>query len=118
MDQALRQGDVSLIANRGYCYTESFVFHVFKLCVRLISQNLLNSIAQSGCTEGDIRLVGGATDREGDVQICRQGVWGYVCHDSWSENEARVICQQLNYSTSCERVYIYYRENFNLPVPF
>ena len=69
-------------------------------------------IAQTGCPEGEIRLVGGETDREGDVQICHNGVWGYICDFSilhhffyfieWNDEEARTVCQQLNYSTTCE----------------
>ena len=62
-------------------------------------------IAQTGCTEGEVRLVGGETDREGDVQICRNGIWGYICGYffwDWADEEARTVCQQLNYSTTCK----------------
>ena len=61
-------------------------------------------IAQSGCTEGEVRLVVGETDREGDVQICHQGVWGYVCGYYWDYQEAKVLCQQLNYSSPREKL--------------
>ena len=65
---------------------------------------LLHFAVQSGCAEGEVRLVGGKNEREGDVQICRQGVWGYVCDYFWHPEEARVLCRQLNYSSSCEGV--------------
>ena len=79
---------------------------------------LLHSIAQSSCTEGDVRLVGGKTDKEGDVQICWQGVWGYVCseyfswyyYSSWSSEEARIVCQKLNYSS---REYVLQHWNYS-----
>ena len=61
-------------------------------------------VAQTDCKEGEVRLVGGETDREGDVQICHQGIWGYVCGSYWNYEEARVVCQQLNFSSSCERL--------------
>ena len=60
--------------------------------------------AETDCAEGEVHLVGGETDREGDVQICHNGVWGYTCGFNFYYEEARVVCQQLNFSTSCERV--------------
>ena len=57
--------------------------------------------AQSNqCTYGDVRLVGGSGDYEGNVQVCINGTWGYVCDNSWSTNDARVVCRQLGYSSS------------------
>ena len=98
------------ISRLVFCYC--IECNKLKLAKRHILSTLLHSVVQSGCTERDIRLVGGETDREGDVQICWQGVWGYVCGFSddsnyvsgWTDEEARVVCQQLNYSTSCERL--------------
>ena len=51
----------------------------------------------SDCTDGDIRLVGGSTIFEGRVEVCLSNVWGAVCHDSFSEPEARVVCGQLGF---------------------
>ena len=42
-----------------------------------------------------VRLVGGEDDKEGRVEICYNNVWGSVCDDSWSTNDARVVCRQL-----------------------
>ena len=68
---------------------------------------MINSIffiitgAQSNqCTYGDVHLVGGSGDHEGNVQVCINGTWGYVCDNSWNYNDARVVCRQLGYSTS------------------
>ena len=59
-------------------------------------------VVQTGCTEGKIRLVGGKSDKEGDIQICHQGVWGYTCGYYWNSDLSRVVCQQLKFSTLCE----------------
>ena len=53
------------------------------------------------CDEGDIRLAGGNTTNEGRVEVCLNGVWGTVCHNQWTTEDARVACRQLNQPTGC-----------------
>lgn len=52
------------------------------------------------CSEGEVRLVGGHSAQEGQIQICHHGQWYSLCADGWtsSGSEARVICSQLGYS--------------------
>ena len=63
------------------------------------------------CDYGAIRLRGGDTGIEGRVEICIGNVWGTVCDDSWSENDARVVCRQLGFSPEG-------RYNADKPLPY
>ena len=49
------------------------------------------------CEYGDLRLVGGATDLEGRVEICINEIWGTVCDGGWSTFDAIVACRQLGF---------------------
>ena len=57
------------------------------------------------CTmEGATRLVSGSTEREGRVEVCHDGYWGTVCSDSWTEEDAYVVCRQTGGSRISEYV--------------
>ena len=57
-------------------------------------------IMYTGCTHGDIRLVGGSMISEGRVEVCFNDSWGTVCDDYWSTVDANVLCKQIGYSGS------------------
>ena len=52
------------------------------------------------CSNGDIRLVGGASSNEGTVQLCLLSEWGTVCDDEWDNGDAAVVCRKLGLSTT------------------
>uniref|UniRef100_A0A1X7ULL6 Deleted in malignant brain tumors 1 protein n=1 Tax=Amphimedon queenslandica TaxID=400682 RepID=A0A1X7ULL6_AMPQE len=59
-----------------------------------------SSFSSDNCTETSLRLVGGKTSNEGRVEICYEGVWGSICPNYWKDDNARVACKQLGYTTT------------------
>ena len=60
----------------------------------------------SNCSDGDVRLVGGAASNEGRVEVCMNRAWGSVCNsttrdgrhgEDWDLEEGRVVCRQLGH---------------------
>ena len=64
----------------------------------------LQSIIYSACRNGDMRLAGGANCYEGRVEVCLDGLWQTVCDDSWGSADAQVVCRQLGYQPSGEKL--------------
>ena len=55
--------------------------------------------SESCNSQGAVRLVWGAGNWQGNVQICINGTWGWVCHNSFDTVDAQVVCTQLGYTT-------------------
>ena len=52
---------------------------------------------ESSCNDGDLRLFGGSTTKEGRLEMCMNRAWGSVCDSLgiFSRDEAKVACRQL-----------------------
>jgi len=48
-------------------------------------------------TTFQVRLVGGNSSSEGNVEIFHKGFWGSVCDDEWGQEDATVVCRQLSH---------------------
>lgn len=51
-------------------------------------------------TDGAVRLIGGGDGLSGHVEVCTGGSWSAICDTNWCEQNAKVVCGQLGYSTN------------------
>ena len=49
----------------------------------------------------------GSHQFEGRVEICINKEWGSVCDNQWDNNDAKVVCRQLEYPESGEPIHAY-----------
>ncbi|XP_020605209.1 uncharacterized protein LOC110044027 isoform X4 [Orbicella faveolata] len=54
---------------------------------------------EQGTAEGNIRLRGGSSEKEGRVEVFHRGEWGTVCDDGWKTENARVVCFELGFTS-------------------
>ena len=57
-------------------------------------------VPTANCTDGQVRLVDGATDVEGRVEICFSRRWGTISGDGWTQTESTVVCNDLGYEAT------------------
>ena len=48
----------------------------------------------------ELRLVGGASNKEGRVEVFYNGIWGTVCDTNFSIIQVGVVCRQLGFSSA------------------
>ena len=73
------------------------------LYVRISRENTLYFVLSFSsfflvCVQSSIRLVGGANNMTGRVEICFNNQWGTICDSQWSTPDASVVCRQLGFS--------------------
>ena len=54
----------------------------------------------ANCSNGEVRLMGGANATLGVVQVCMNNAWGSVCRNGFGFNDATVVCRQLGFPTT------------------
>ena len=70
----------------------------FNVTNGLVSRSNTLSNTELCQTDGPaVRLVGGRTNTEGRVEVCRGSVWRSVRYCGQTTAEANVICKQLGY---------------------
>lgn len=88
-------------------YIASFAFAV--VAVLLVPHSICaprNRTARTGrrstrnVKDGTLRLVGGKTSKEGNVEIYHLGQWGSICDDEWDLREAHIACRTLGFSNA------------------
>ena len=74
-----------------------FILDPIPMCYFLLKPDIVDG---GTCEYGELRLVGGTSDREGRVEICIGGLWGTICDDNYDRLDATVICRQLGFNTA------------------
>ena len=67
-------------------------------------------IHKAPCIDGEIILYSGISNRYGNVRVCINGSWSYICASGNSvvdDNLASVICTELGYS-SYGKLFLYF----------
>ncbi|CAE1296100.1 PRSS12 [Acanthosepion pharaonis] len=67
--------------------------------------NTLGSITPTSSTDQNairIQLVNGSSEISGRIEITRGGTIGSICDDEFDDNDAKVICRMMGYSTGEE----------------
>ena len=54
----------------------------------------------NSCSDGAVRLVNGGDAYQGRVEACLNAQWGALCHTSWDNKDAVVVCRQLGFRGS------------------
>ena len=84
-----------------------------------VTQAQAQAEACTARTAGDVRLRNGNTVNEGLLEICADKpgdsegqVWGTVCDDYWTTDDAHVVCRQLGYTHAQSGAYALLRSHF------
>ena len=93
-DTGICTGDIGVYTGDIGMYTGDIGMYTGDIGVLYIDNNVT---VDTSCGNGDVRLVGGANELEGRVEICYNKMWGSVCHQSWQINDANIICKQLHF---------------------
>lgn len=66
-----------------------------------------SGVSRDDCETGEIRLIGGASQNEGRLEICVNRLWGTVCGLNWDEKDTAVVCGDLGYQIQGKEIMNY-----------
>ena len=82
------------VYTRSICFSE----HSVEWQIGQFRQHRRFMWLTDGCYYGEIRLVGGESEREGRLEVCNNGRWGSVCGTQWRDRHTAVVCRYLGFS--------------------
>ncbi len=89
----------------GFCFNGSILQGTYYAWHVLLNNKIKYEYTFDAGTcgeDGSVRLVDGAHENEGRLEICINGQWGTVCNDGFDIDAARVVCRQLGLSEDGE----------------
>ncbi|XP_064397420.1 uncharacterized protein LOC135344187 isoform X6 [Halichondria panicea] len=115
--QACFHGDIQLVNDNNvnniveFCYKGDWR----RICVSDTWGNVEANIVcsqlgysdQANCADRDIRLVGGATDNEGRVEMCTDRRWMAICSNASTEQDAGQMCQEFRFASIGAEVLVF-----------
>ena len=75
---------------------------LFKLQLYKLKYKLFPTAVYTGCTDWEVRLVGGEVETEGRVELCYNGTWWAVSDDNWDIGDAQVVCRHFGFPAKCK----------------
>ena len=57
------------------------------------------------CADGDLKLLGGSSNKEGALQVCYYQRWGTISGDGWTAVDTLVACRQLGFNSTGKKWY-------------
>uniref|UniRef100_A0A1X7T7Q6 Uncharacterized protein n=1 Tax=Amphimedon queenslandica TaxID=400682 RepID=A0A1X7T7Q6_AMPQE len=76
------------------------------ICFQLGYSKYANTTQYGNCADGDIRLIGGDTMNDGNVQLCYNNAWGSICDANWDNNDSNVACYKLGLQPFGSQFYV------------
>ena len=61
---------------------------------------MIHNIIAADCADGDIKLLGGGSKKDGALQVCLDQRWGTVSGDGWTAVDTKVACRQLGFNST------------------